>query len=101
MIAIAAFNLFGNILIKNGAVSKGNIFFNYYTVLGYVFFLVVIVLNFQLIALVPLAHISLLISLNYLNTFLAGIIIFREKLTLNGVFGIVIICLGLICFQHS
>jgi len=94
-------NLCGNILIKKGAIQGERIFLNYNTVAGYFIFVLVVLLNFKLIMLIKLIQFSILISVNYLLTYLAGIVVFKENFSHSSLVGIFLVCLGLVCFRMS
>lgn len=91
-------NVTANILIKKGA-SKKSIFFNKFTILGYFFFVVVLMLSMILIQIVKLQVISLIMAINYVMTYFAGVFFFKEKTNIIGVIGIIIVFLGIFIFS--
>ena len=92
-------NTLANILIKKGALQKGNIFINRYTPLGYVLFVIVMLISLKLITIIELKYFSLIMALNYFMTYMAGIVIFKEKTNKWGIIGIIIVCSGIIIFN--
>jgi len=98
IIYILVANFCANILIKRGSQSSLNIFINRYTLFGYVLFITVALISFKLIALIELRHFSLVMAINYLMSYIAGVVIFKEETNIIGILGIGLVCLGLVVF---
>lgn len=92
-------NTVANVLIKKGALVEKNIFVNKFTPFGYVLFVIVMMISLKLITVIELKYFSLVMAINYFMTYMAGIIIFKEKTNRWGIAGIVIVCLGIITFN--
>ena len=99
VVFILLFNVSANILIKKGALSSYNIFINYYTLSGYIFFVLVLIASIQLITLIELKYYSLLLAANYMNTYIAGVLFFKEGATRLRYLGILCVCVGLVVFN--
>ena len=99
VIAIICANVAGNILIKKGAIHKGNIFINKYTPCGYILFAVVMIISLKLITAIELKYFSMIMAINYFATYLAGIIVFKEKNNKWGMAGIIAVCIGVVIFN--
>lgn len=92
-------NVGANILIKKGAVSGEHIFLNIYTLSGYAVFCIVLLLSIKLISITELKFFSVVMAMNYLFTFMAGVIFFKEGTNLFGIIGIVCISVGVVIFN--
>ncbi len=99
VILIFLFNTIANVMIKKGALQKKDIIINRYTSCGYILFLLVMLISLNLITMIELKYYSLVLSINYFMTYIAGIIVFKEKTNTWGITGIVIVCFGIIIFN--
>lgn len=99
LIPLAMFmNACANVLIKRGAISKRNIFINYYTPTGYLLFICVMITGMKIITLLELKYLSLILAANYLAAFLCGLFFFNERTNVTGIIGICLICFGTAIF---
>ena len=91
-------NGIANILIKKGATCNRNIYFNMFTPFGYLCFLFVMLLSIKLIGLIEVKYFALVMAVNYMITFICGLIAFKEKTNIYGMIGILLVCVGTIIF---
>jgi drug/metabolite transporter (DMT)-like permease len=97
--SVVIVNVAANIMIKKGARHKKSIFINKYTPFGYVLFALVVLMMLKLITIIEIKYISLIMAVNYFMTYMAGIIVFRERTNFWGIAGIVIVCSGIVVFN--
>ena len=97
--SVVILNVTANIMIKKGARHKKSIFINRYTPFGYALFALVVLMMLKLITVIEIKYISLILAVNCFMTYMAGIMIFREKTNFWGIAGIVIVCSGIVVFN--
>ena len=97
--SVVILNVTANILIKKGALHKKSIFINMYTPFGYALFALVVLMMLKLITVIEIKYVSLIMAVNYFMTYMAGIIVFRERTNSWGIAGIVIVCFGIVVFN--
>ena len=97
--SVVIINVTANIMIKKGALHKKGIFINSYTPFGYVLFALVVLMMLKLITVIEIKYFSLIMAVNCLMTYMAGITVFRERTNFWGIAGIVIVCSGIVVFN--
>ena len=97
--SVVILNVTANIMIKKGAQHKKSIFINRYTPFGYALFALVVLMMLKLITVTEIKYVSLIMAVNCLMTYMAGITVFREQTNFWGIAGIVIVCSGIVVFN--
>ena len=100
----AIFTVVAQLLLKKGALSKkkNNVILNLlnqYVVLGYVFFVIVTLLNLFAFKEVPLIIMIVISAVVQIFVVIFSVIIFKEKVNKKQILGIAIIILGVILFN--
>ncbi len=98
IVAIAVFNTIGNLLIKKGALQK-RIYINAYTISGYCFFIIVLLLSFTLLHYVVFKLFAIIFGINMLTSNIVSIKVFNELWNGYTIFGIFLVFMGVLIFN--
>ena len=85
-------------MLKRGALSS-KIIVNPFTLSGYAMFGVVVVLSRYYLTSHTLKSIALVMAFNFISMHLSSCMIFKERLTFRGVWGVVLIAVGIVIFN--
>jgi len=89
----------GQVLLKMGADSnQKNHLINRFVILGYLTFLLTIVLSYYLMKIIPLKYFTVIMSGNYVAVMLCSRYLLNEAITKDRVFGTMLITIGILIF---
>lgn len=93
----------GQVLLKKGAISNKDkflsIYFNGYTITGYILFFVVVLLYLCSLRYVPLIHMVLFLPFIYICVGLLSMLVFGERIGSKKLAGAFLIVLGVVIFN--
>lgn len=96
----------GQVLLKKGAFSENkdrllSIYFNFYTIAGYILLFIVVLLYLYALMYVPLIHMVLFLPFIYICVGLLSKLIFGERMGFKKVTGACLIILGAVIFNFG
>lgn len=96
---IVGFTTAGQILLKKGATINSNTMFNIYIVVGYVLFLITIIVSYYLMKQIPMKYFTVIMSMNYLSVMFAAHFFLKEQLDRYKLFGTLFVAIGIVIFM--
>lgn len=90
----------GQILLKVGAdKSQNQRLINGYVLLGYVLFLITVLLSYFLMKVIPMKYFTVIMSLNYITVMIAAKIFLNEEIKTDRLIGTVMVAFGVLVFM--
>lgn len=99
IVLIVLLTALGQVLLKIGA-SKDNasIYFNKFVALGYILFVIVLMLSYFLMLTLPLKYFTVIMSINYVVVMLSAGLFLKDRLTSKKIIGTVLVVAGVSVF---
>ncbi len=98
---IILFTTIGQILLKKGALCLRKNKMYLYIFIGYFFFVLAVLLSYELLKLIPLKYYTVVMSLNYITVLFGAYIFLNEKINKIKIKGTFMIAVGIFIFLYK
>lgn len=99
IVLIVIMTALGQLLLKIGAsTNHASIYFNKFVILGYILFVVVLMLSYYLMLTLSLKYFTVIMSVNYVVVMLSAGLFLKDRLTSKKILGTVLVVAGVCVF---